>query len=75
MSDVTTQAIIQALQDVSDSDITEDSDIFELGMDSLSITKCRAILKRSTGRKIPAHFFFDGRTPRGIFELLEDDDA
>jgi acyl carrier protein len=67
--------IIECIRKVSNKDIAEETDIFSAGIDSLAVLRCRALLKEQTGVKVPGHVFFKGRTPAGIFDLMEVENA
>jgi hypothetical protein len=70
MTEISVAVIIDCVREVSNRDIAEDTDIFSAGMDSLAVLRCRALLKRQTGVKVPGHVFFRGRTPAGIAGLI-----
>jgi len=71
MTELTVNLIMECVRKVADREIVEDTDIFAAGIDSLAVLRCRAMLKEWTGVKVPGHVFFGGRTPAGIFELIE----
>ena len=75
MTEITVTMLIECVRKVSSGDISEDTDIFSAGMDSLAVLRCRALLREQTGVKVPGHVFFKGRTPAGIMELMGADDA
>lgn len=75
MTDISIDVIIECVRKVSKNDIAEDTDIFSSGVDSLAVLRCRALLKTQTGVKVPGHVFFRGRTPAGIFKLMEVENA
>ncbi|GAA2966537.1 acyl carrier protein [Streptomyces enissocaesilis] len=70
MTDISPDAIIECLRKVLNRDLTQDSDIFDAGVDSLAVLRCRALLKERTGVKVPGHVFFEGRTPARIADLM-----
>ena len=70
MTEISVAVIIDCVRTVSQRDIEADTDIFSAGVDSLAVLKCRALLKKQTGIKIPGHVFFGGRTPAGILDLI-----
>ncbi|WP_170837614.1 acyl carrier protein [Actinopolyspora xinjiangensis] len=75
MVEITAEKIIECVQEFSEAEIAEDTDIFSAGVDSLTILRCRARLKERTGVKIPGHVFFGGRTPAGIVDLIGEENA
>jgi len=75
MTEISAAMIIECLQKVLNRTIAEDADIFDAGVDSLTVLRCRALLKQQTGIKVPGHVFFGGRTPAGIAELIGADHA
>ncbi|MBM9506834.1 acyl carrier protein [Actinacidiphila acididurans] len=75
MTDISTAMIIACVQKVLNKDITEETDIFAAGVDSLAVLRCRALLKQQTGVRVPGHVFFGGRTPAGIAELIGAENA
>jgi hypothetical protein len=75
MSSISATMIIECVRKVSQREVAEDTDIFAAGVDSLTVLRCRALLKELTGRKVPGHVFFGGRTPAGIAALIGADDA
>ncbi|MEW1612902.1 MULTISPECIES: acyl carrier protein [unclassified Streptomyces] len=60
--------ILECLFKVFHRELTEDTDIFEAGVDSLVVLRVRALIKQQTGVKVPGHVFFEGRTPARIAE-------
>ncbi|MFY1702246.1 MULTISPECIES: acyl carrier protein [Micromonospora] len=58
------------MRKVADKEVAPDTDIFSAGVDSLSVLRCRAMLRQQTGVQVPGHVFFGGRTPAGIVELI-----
>lgn len=70
MTDLTTDSIIECLRKVLNREVAADEDIFEAGVDSLAVLRCRALLKQQTGVKAPGHVFFEGRTPARIADLM-----
>lgn len=68
--DISPATIIECLRKVLHRDLAEDDDIFDAGVDSLAVLRCRALLKQQTGVKLPGHVFFEGRTPARIAELM-----
>lgn len=70
MTEISAAMIIECVRKVSNREIAEDTDIFSAGVDSLSVLRCRALLKQQTGIKVPGHVFFGGRTPAGIADLI-----
>jgi acyl carrier protein len=75
MTELSVAAIIDCVAKVSNQEISQDTDIFSAGFDSLAVLRCRALLKQQTGLKVPGHVFFQGRTPAGIFALMEAENA
>lgn len=75
MADISPATITECVRQISNSEITEDSDIFSAGVDSLAVLRCRALLKEWTGVKVPGHVFFGGRTPEGIANLIGEENA
>ncbi|MEU1039661.1 acyl carrier protein [Streptomyces sp. NPDC005551] len=69
MTQISPAMIVECLRKVLNRDVPEDADIFEAGVDSLAVLRCRALLKEQTGVKVPGHVFFEGRTPNRIAEL------
>ncbi|EWC61951.1 hypothetical protein UO65_2775 [Actinokineospora spheciospongiae] len=67
--------IIDCVREVARRDVSGDTDIFTAGVDSLAVLRCRALLKKWTGVKVPGHVFFGGRTPEGIVDLIGADNA
>ncbi len=70
MTEISSAVIIECVRKVLDREVTEDTDIFSAGVDSLAVLRCRALLKQQTGVKVPGHVFFGGRTPAGIAALI-----
>ncbi|GAA3685502.1 acyl carrier protein [Yimella lutea] len=67
------QEIVECIKAVTNRDVTPDTDIFDsAGVDSLSILRCRANLKTKFGFPVPASAFFNGRTPTGIAQRIEE---
>jgi acyl carrier protein len=75
MSEISVAMIVDCVRTVVKRDITADTDIFAAGVDSLTVLRCRALLKKQTGIKVPGHVFFGGRTPAGIAELIGAENA
>lgn len=75
MTEISVAMIVECVAKVSNKDIREDTDIFSSGVDSLTVLRCRALLREQTGVKVPGHVFFKGRTPIGIFDLMEAENA
>jgi acyl carrier protein len=75
MTEISAAMIVECVRKVLNREVTEDTDIFAAGVDSLAVLRCRALLKQETGVKIPGHVFFGGRTPAGIAELIGAEDA
>lgn len=75
MSEITTATIIDCVRTIAKKDIAADTDIFAAGFDSLAVLRCRALLKKQTGVKVPGHVFFGGRTPAGIAGLIGEENA
>jgi hypothetical protein len=75
MTEITVTTIIECVNQVSGHDVVADTDIFAAGVDSLTVLRCRALLKERTGVKVPGHVFFEGRTPLGIAGLIGADYA
>jgi acyl carrier protein len=75
MTEISPVMIIDCVRNVSKQEITEDTDIFTAGVDSLAVLRCRALLKEQTGIKVPGHVFFGGRTPAGIAALIGAENA
>lgn len=70
MTDISPATVIECLRQVLDRELAEDDDIFTAGVDSLAVLRCRGLLKRQTGIKVPGHVFFEGRTPARIADLM-----
>lgn len=70
MTQISPVTIVECLQKVLHRELAEDQDIFDAGVDSLAVLRCRALLKEQTGVKVPGHVFFEGRTPARIAELV-----
>lgn len=68
--EITTELVMECVEQVSDREVGRDTDIFSAGIDSLAVLRCRALLKEKTGVRVPAHAFFGGRTPEGIAEKI-----
>jgi acyl carrier protein len=75
MTQISPVMIIDCVRKVSNHEINEDTDIFAAGVDSLTVLRCRALLKEQTGIKVPGHVFFGGRTPAGIAALIGAENA
>lgn len=75
MTEISTAMVIDCVQKVLNQDVTESTDIFNAGVDSLAVLRCRALLKAQTGIKVPGHVFFGGRTPAGIAALIGAENA
>jgi acyl carrier protein len=75
MTQISPVMIIDCVRKVSNYEINEDTDIFTAGVDSLTVLRCRALLKEQTGIKVPGHVFFGGRTPAGIAALIGAENA
>jgi phosphopantetheine binding protein len=75
VTEISVAMIVECVAKVSNKDIREDTDIFSSGVDSLTVLRCRALLREQTGVKVPGHVFFKGRTPIGIFDLMEAENA
>ena len=75
MTEISAAAIIGCLRKVLNVEIAESTDIFSAGVDSLTVLRCRALLKEQTGIKVPGHVFFGGRTPARIAELIGAENA
>jgi acyl carrier protein len=75
MSEISAAMIVDCVRAVVKRDITADTDIFSAGVDSLAVLRCRALLKKQTGIKVPGHVFFGGRTPAGIADLIGAENA
>ncbi|MFD4788725.1 acyl carrier protein [Streptomyces sp. NPDC058459] len=68
MTQLSPAMILECLSKVFPHELTEDTDIFEAGVDSLVVLRVRALIKQQTGVKVPGHVFFEGRTPLRIAE-------
>jgi acyl carrier protein len=75
MTEISAVMIVDCVRKVSNNEITEDTDIFTAGVDSLTVLRCRALLKEQTGMKVPGHVFFGGRTPARIAALIGAENA
>jgi acyl carrier protein len=75
MTEISAAMIVECVRKVLNRDITEDTDIFTAGFDSLAVLRCRALLKEQTGIKVPGHVFFGGRTPANIADLIGAENA
>jgi len=75
MTEISIVMIVECVRKVSQRNITENTDIFSAGVDSLAVLRCRALLKEQTGIKVPGHVFFGGRTPTGIADLIGAENA
>lgn len=69
-SDVDIRGILAAILDVSPKDITLDTDLESLGLDSLTSIEALAALKNEFGFDLPGSFFNDYRTARNIQSYL-----
>lgn len=75
MVEISIEMIVECVRKVANKDIDADTDIFAAGVDSLTVLRCRAMLKDQAGIKLPGHVFFGGRTPAGIVELIGSEHA
>ncbi|MFV0131183.1 acyl carrier protein [Streptomyces sp. HMX112] len=75
MTNISPATITDCVQRILNREVAEDTDIFDAGVDSLVVLRCRALLKERTGVKVPGHVFFEGRTPARIADLIGAENA